>query len=218
MLPYGVAEVCAKLYTESLCRLYDWREGKSSLRAYSEKKLLQAELKGRSPIIKLISPSTVCLKLITPNDVLFRARNLCEDVTLTTTDRYRIDDLMQLLLDDIVDHVRRTQDVKGLHQLFLDRDKSTINVRLKYYNNESEETVPLYPIIKPKKEDDFEMVFIRLNRDDILRMEVLFSDMSTVFPNHHFTVERILEILLIDFIEKYKCGEAKNIITSAINK
>ncbi len=173
---------------------------------------MQNELQGRSPFIKLFTPSKVSLKLIMPHDVLFRARNLCDDVTVTTGDRYKLDDLMQLLLDDIVDHVRRTQDVKGLNRLFMSKDKSTINVRLRYYNNDDDETVPLYPIKKPRKEDDFEIVFMRLDRDDILRMEILFSDMAKVFPDHHFTVERILEILLIDFIEKYERGEAKNII------
>jgi hypothetical protein len=47
-------------------------------------------------------------------------------------------------------------------------------------------------------------------------MDVLFSDMAEQFPNHRFTVERILEILFIDFVAKHKRGEAKNLILSGV--
>ncbi|GAE27115.1 hypothetical protein JCM9140_3231 [Halalkalibacter wakoensis JCM 9140] len=187
------------------------------MRAYSERNLMQAEIKGRSPFLKLITPSKASIKISLPDDVYFRMKNLCDDVTKLIEEQYRPDDLLQLLLDDIVDHVRETQDVKGMHQLFLERDKSTYNVRLKYYQKREEETEPLYPMKKPQPNDEIKMVYMRLVREDILRMEILFSDMAELFPNHHFTVERVLEILLIDFIEKYKRGEAINVIKSVFS-
>lgn len=53
---------------------------------------------------------------------------------------------------------------------------------------------------------------VRLKRKQALRGEVMLSDIATVYPHHPFTLERVLEILLIDFITKYERGEAKNII------
>jgi hypothetical protein len=51
-------------------------------------------------------------------------------------------------------------------------------------------------------------------RKDVLRGEVMLSDIAQVFPNHHFTLERVLEILLIDFIVKYSKGEIRPLYKS----
>ncbi|ERN54339.1 hypothetical protein [Alkalihalophilus marmarensis] len=182
------------------------------MRAFSEVNLIKKEIENqRSVIWRVLTSSTVSVKLFLQNELLFRAKNLCEDVADLTEEHYKLDDLVQFLLEDIVDYVKRKQNIKYMHSLFLKFDKSTHNVRLKHYKNLSDEIKPLYPMNR-EKVVDWSKIRLRIERKDVLRLEVLLADMSKVYADHHFTVERVLEILLIDFVSKYEKGEATKIL------
>lgn len=182
------------------------------MRAFSEVNLIRREIENqRSLLWKLFAPQTVSVKFSLQDELLFRAKNLCEDVADQTEEPFNVDDLVQFLLEDIVDYVKQKQNIKHMHSLFLDRDKSTHNVRLKHYHDSRDEVTPLYPMNKEEL-IDWSEVRVRIDRKDVLRLEVLLADMSKIYQYHHFTVERVLEILLIDFVSKYEVGEAKAII------
>ncbi len=146
-----------------------------------------------------------------PRDIYFRAQVLCEDVYDLTENRFKLRDLVEMLWEDFIDYVRRKQDIKATYQLLLEYDQGTPNVRLKKYDEKNIEEVPLYPVRKPPV-DEVEVFYSKMKRKDALRGEVMLSDIAQVFPNHHFTLERVLEILLIDFIVKYSKGEAQKIV------
>ncbi|WP_100373059.1 hypothetical protein [Bacillus sp. FJAT-45037] len=182
------------------------------MRAFSEANLIKKETDNqRSVLWRVFTPKTVSVKLLLKDELLFRAKSLCDDAADQNEEPYKIDDLVQFLLEDIVDYVKRKQNIKHMHSLFLERDKSTHNVRLKHYQQSNEEVKPIYPM---NREDviDWSEIRVRIDRKDVLRLEVLLADMSKVYEDHHFTVERVLEILLIDFVSKYEVGEAKAII------
>jgi hypothetical protein len=147
-----------------------------------------------------------------PRDIYFRAQVLCEDVYELTENRFNLGHLVEILWEDFIDYVREKQDIKAIYQLLLEYDQGTPNVRLKKYDEKNIEEVPLYPVRKPPVDDEVEVFYSKMKRKDALRGEVMLSDIAQVFPNHHFTLERVLEILLIDFIVKYSKGEAKEIV------
>jgi hypothetical protein len=181
------------------------------LRAFSERDLLGKELNKSNVWKRIFTSRSVTLTLHLPNDIFLRANVICDDICEITEERFKLNNLVELLWKDFLDEVRRKQDVKALYKLLLDYDRGTPNVRLSKYNEESIDEVPLYPVRK-KLVDHTEYVFCRLDRKDVLRGEVMLSDISKLYPQHPFHFERVLEILFIDFVSKYERGEAVNII------
>ena len=46
-----------------------------------------------------------------------------------------------------------------------------------------------------------------MRRKFALRGEVLLADMEEVQPGHGYTLERVFELLYIDFIDKFRKGD-----------
>ena len=157
-------------------------------------------------------PSNVHLKLLLPGDIFLRAKVLCDDVADLTEGRFRLEQLIEILWSDFINHVRKKQNPKNMYRLLMEYDQGTPNIRLKKYDIKGIEEVPLYPIRKKATDDEIEYFFYKMNRKSALRGEIMLSDISTVYPQHPFTLERVLEIILIDFMVKYQKGEAENLI------
>lgn len=181
------------------------------MRAFSELNLIDKELE-KGFIGKLFVPTNVTLKLLIPKELYFRANILCEDVSSSTGERFKLSNLIELLWNDFLEDVIEHQKIKEIYKLLLDYDRGTPNVRLSHYQRNNVEEVPLYPIRKPFGET--ETFYCKMKRKLVLRGEVMLSDISTVYPQHPFSFERVLEILLIDFLIKYQKGEAASIIES----
>jgi hypothetical protein len=152
------------------------------------------------------------LRLMLPRDIYFRAQVLCEDVYELTEERFKLGHLVEMLWEDFIDYVREKQDIKNTYKLLLEYDQGTPNVRVKKYDDKNVDEVPLYPVRKKPIDDEIETVYCRMKRKDALRGEVMLSDIAQIFPQHPFTLERVLEILLIDFIVKYSKGESQEIV------
>jgi hypothetical protein len=45
---------------------------------------------------------------------------------------------------------------------------------------------------------------------------VILADMEEVQPNHGFTLERIFELLYIDFIDKFRKGNSEDAINNIL--
>ncbi|WP_307325625.1 hypothetical protein [Evansella vedderi] len=178
---------------------------------------MSQELNSKSPLGKIFRFENVYLNLLLPAEIHFRAQILCEDVEALTEERFRLDDLISMLWKDFINYARKTVDIKAIYKLLLEFDQGTSNVRVKNYNEEKEEVLPLYPIRK-RTETDIEKVYCKMDRKLALRGEVLLSDIANLYPSHPLTVERVLEILIIDFIEKYRTGEARDLIKIYIER
>lgn len=181
------------------------------MRSFSELNLIEKEMK-KGLVGKLFVPTNVTLKLLIPKEIYFRANILCDDVSSTIVANFKICDLIELLWNDFLDDVIEHQKIKEIYKLLLDYDRGTPNVRLSHYQRSKIEEVPLYPIRKPFGET--ETFYCKMKRKIVLRGEVMLSDISTIYPQHPFSFERVLEILLIDFITKYQKGEAVSILES----
>lgn len=184
-----------------------------TLRAFSERNLIAREMKSNL-ISKIFSSFNIHLKLFLPRDIYFRAQVLCEDVEDITGESFEIDNLVEMLLIDFLDEVIKYQNIKEIYKLLLDYDRGTTNIRLIHYQEHKAEEVPLYPM--RKKSDEYEEYYCKVKRKLALRGEVMLQDIAMIYPNHPFTLERVLEILLIDFIIKYRKGEAKAIIREMV--
>ncbi|MGG0844968.1 hypothetical protein [Peribacillus simplex] len=53
-----------------------------------------------------------------------------------------------------------------------------------------------------------------MRRKYALRGEIILADMEGSYPNHGFTIERVLELLYMDFIDAFRNGDT----TEAIQK
>lgn len=50
---------------------------------------------------------------------------------------------------------------------------------------------------------DIGYVAIKMDRKLVLRGEVFLDDMKNLFPKHEYTVEKVLELLLVDYMNDY---------------
>ncbi len=41
--------------------------------------------------------------------------------------------------------------------------------------------------------------------------------LAKIYPDHPFTLEKVLEIIYIEFIEKFRCGELQNTVVHILN-
>lgn len=182
------------------------------MKAYSEKDLIGHELKHKTILQRIFVSQNVEFKLLLPKDIYLRASVLCDDIYEMTEIRFKLHQLIEMLWVDFIDEVREHQNIKHIYNLLLEYDRGTPNLRFKAYYDPNVEEVPLYPVRKRAEDDSAEIFYCRLKRKLALRGEVMLSDIALVYPNHPFSFERVLEILLIDFISKYGKGEAKKIV------
>lgn len=181
--------------------------------AFSEADLIGQEMH-KSLSTVLLSFFKVTLQIMLPADIFFRAQVLCEDIAEVNGQSFRLDDLMDLLWTDLMDHVREHQDIQETYKLLLEYDQGTPNVRI--VTPKKAEDVPLYPI--RKRRDDVQTYYCSMIRKKALRGEVMLQDIASLYPNHPFTLERVLEILLIDFIIKYRKGKAAKLVMAKLQQ
>ena len=55
-------------------------------------------------------------------------------------------------------------------------------------------------------------MILRMRKKFVLRGEILLADMEEVWPDHGFTMERIFELLYIDFIDQYRKGKSASVV------
>jgi hypothetical protein len=55
-------------------------------------------------------------------------------------------------------------------------------------------------------------VITKIGREDVLRAEELLQDLAYFVPKHELTVEKLIEIVYLDFLLEYTKGRRKNVI------
>lgn len=138
-------------------------------------------------------------EVVVPNDMIVRAEVLCDDITqLREKDKaYTQSELMEHLFIEFLDAVRKhDSNVGAIYNKLMVRKQElpTINGN------------PLFP----SKSNT--TVATRIQRDEVLRAEVLLQDLSYFEPNHKLNVEKIIEIVYLDFLLEYMKGRRKDVI------
>lgn len=120
-----------------------------------------------------------------PRIHLFRMTIVVEDMEDEDCN-FSASDLCEILLEDFIEHIRSKNSMEQLHQI-LESKKHYINDELA----EIEET------------NKYGTVSVKIERKIVRRAEVFFADMEHSFPNHGYTVEKLINILTCDYMSHY---------------
>lgn len=147
----------------------------------------------------LIIDKRLTFEIAVPNELYLRAETLCDDILqLRGKDKeYTQGELVQHVFFDFLDEVRKNDSIVG-----------SIYTRL----NVRKQQLPLVndqPLLPAKSKTT---VFTKVYRDDVFRAEILLKDLTNFVPNHELTVEKLIEIVYLDFLLEYIKGRRKNVI------
>lgn len=166
------------------------------LRSYSRNNLIQKELealpKGKGNFFERLSyrlyrSIKVKYELEIPSSVFLRAITFCGDLSEWYEEDFTPAELMLALYKGFIARVQRENDIQMIYTQYM--------VRLQ------EQTY-----IQPRKKESYIDLEIYLHHDIALRGEMALADMDIHFPNHPFTLEKVLEIDFMFFIEECQKG------------
>lgn len=180
---------------------------------YSEANLLNDELNyqpGRNDFIgrllhKMIKSGNVFLTIQIPVSTYLRAEIFCEDIMDLADEEvlFTQKDLMNLLYQDFLMYAKRNPDIRTIHAMLVNLEQNS-GRKMKLSNKEGGS---VYQVTYAEDKSNLHQLRVDFKRKLGLRGEVLLADMSEEFPNHGFTVEKILEFLYCDFINKFRKGD-----------
>lgn len=191
------------------------------LRAYSNLNLIGEELSLLKPMSEakgflnkmldgwLYSPtSRVTLKIPVPGHMYIRARCFCDDVSEVQGERFRHVQLIDILYHDFLYFIRKNNDPQSIYNMLRLKDGTIV-----ISEHEDERIIDTLD-----DESDYIAEFsYSMARKDALRGEYILSDLSKVYPDHDYTLERVIQILYCDFIDEYSKGKMQNVVERIIN-
>ncbi|MCT8138669.1 hypothetical protein H1D32_13495 [Anaerobacillus sp. CMMVII] len=173
--------------------------------------------------LNIVNYSSVFLDLNVPRSHYFRMKVLCEDISELSGALFTQQKMIELLWNDFINQVKKVPNFEMVYSLLLERETKMIvttkEVLLEERKNSFAffETEKVIPVRKLKKNEIISATFqYRMNRKQALRGEVMLADIAEIHPDHHFTLERVLEIIYCDFIEKYKQGESEKVVEQIV--
>ncbi|MGE6379527.1 hypothetical protein [Peribacillus muralis] len=186
---------------------------------YSAANLLDEELTliGASDFVsrmiyKMTKSSTIVLKVQVPLTLYLRAEVLCEDIMELSDMAFNQNDLLQLLYKDFLLHAKKNPDPMAIFHL-LNRLEKEIGKESSFQLKSGTTT---FNRVNREKQQQMKTLDYSIRRKFALRGEVMLADMEEVQEAHGFTLERVFELLYIDFIEKFKRGGTKDTIENIL--
>ncbi|MEH7375680.1 hypothetical protein [Neobacillus drentensis] len=176
---------------------------------YSRADLLKEELSliGSSDFFgrflqKVNKTSSVLLTIEVPLNLYLRAEVFCEDIHELAEMPFVQNDLINLLYNDFLTYAKKNPDPRALFRLLTSLDQQAgKNTRLEK-KGES-----VFKLSHKDVHQEMKTMQLRMRRKFALRGEVLLADMEEVQPKHGYTLERVFELLYIDFIDKFRKGD-----------
>lgn len=157
-----------------------------------------------------------------PVSVFLRLQVFCEDIEELSDYVFTPQDLIEALYDDFLYFSKKVADIDKIHnQLMLQNElmenvypsgneRSTNDKRLILKNNE---IVSKIQNVSPS----FVTLKIGIKRKKALRGEIVLADMEEQYSDHPFSLEKILSIMVFDFVNEVKNGNAKALIERVLN-
>lgn len=102
-------------------------------------------------------------------------------------------DLAEILIEDFLEHIRSKNSMEQLYQI-LESKRYHVEDNFLYDD-----------------EDKFSTIHIQIDRRTLRRIEVFFSDMAHSFPTHGYTAEKLINILMCDYMKYYALEPAKRL-------
>lgn len=165
------------------------------------KELMQLNEKGfwNRLINSFITHKKLTFTLSVPNELYFRADVLCDDIyqLRESNKKYTQSDLIEHVFSEFLDEVRKNDSSVG-----------SIHTRL----NVRTQQLPMVndrPLIPGRSKTT---VMAKIETEDVLRAEVLLQDLSFFAPSHGITVEKLIEIVYLDFLLEYTKGRRTNVM------
>jgi hypothetical protein len=186
---------------------------------YSSADLLNNELSmiGASDFMgriiqKMNRNSSVLLIIKVPKNLYLRAEIFCEDIEELSGMSFIQNDLMKLLYEDFLIYAKRNPDPVTLLGLLDSIERSGNNNRELFQKGDN-----VFTLVESEKNQEMYELHVRMRRKSALRGEILLADMDVVHPDHGYTLERVMELLYIDFIEKFRKGNGTDALNKIIN-
>jgi hypothetical protein len=155
--------------------------------------------------------SIVLLTINVPLNLYLRAEVFCEDIHDLSEMPFVQNDLMNLLYNDFLLFAKKNPDPLALFRLLTSLDQSGKDSRLEKQG----ETV--FTLIHKDKNQNMKTLNLRMRRKFALRGEVMLADMEEVQPKHGYTLEKVFELLYIDFIDKFRKGNNADAIKKILH-
>jgi hypothetical protein len=181
------------------------------MRVYSELDLLGEELErlNEEPdsFFKLLKRDLfrgqyVSVAIEVPDSLLLRASVLCDDLCELSSRKFSQADLLTIIYDEYLDQVRRSGDLHFIYQNLIFRD---VSMKPEVHRNGQE-----YEVEDLQEKEHTRTIYFKMRRKAALRGETLLSDLAEVFPDHPYSLEKLLEVIYSDFLMRYKKGQLKD--------
>jgi len=176
---------------------------------YSRADLLKEELAliGSSDFLgrflqKVNKTSSVLFTIEIPLNLFLRAEVFCEDIQDLADMPFVQNDLINLLYNDFLTYAKKNPDQHALFRLLTSLDQQAgKDARLEKQGGS------VFKLIHKDVHQEMKILQLRMRRKFALRGEVLLADMEEFQPGHGYTLERVFELLYIDFIDKFRKGD-----------
>lgn len=186
------------------------------MKVYSKNNLLQKSTDMKTTWLNIVNLSSVILELNIPDATYFRMKVLCEDISELSGQIFNQQKMIDILWSQFIDQVKRVPDFKTVHDMLIEREDKRMIVKDEIVQKKNTfmffETSHNVAAKTNKK-----VMQYRMNRKQALRGEIMLADIAEIKPDHQLTLERVLEIIFCDFIEKYKQGESEQAVKQIID-
>ncbi|MGM0890477.1 MAG: hypothetical protein ACQEW5_26935 [Bacillota bacterium] len=151
---------------------------------------------------KMNKTSVILLSIQVPLNSYLRAEIFCEDIQDLSEMPFSQNDLMKLLYEDFLYFAKINPDPKKMFKLLstLERESGKDAILEK-------QTDSIFKLIHKDQHQELETLELRMRRKYALRGEVLLADLEEHHPNHGYTIERVIELLYMDFIDTFRKGD-----------
>ena len=168
--------------------------------SYSQWNVLQDELEGEAaPNLlgklwhRTKQSGSLLLDIYLPVPVYIRGKAFCEDIEELSESVFTQADLINLLYHDWLLFAKRTNNLMTLYNLLTSLEPNERRPKSAFYAGEGG---------TPTKR-----LHVQIKRRHLLRGELLLSDLDGKVPKHGYTIERVLELLYMNFMNKHKNGD-----------
>jgi len=189
------------------------------VKKYSSANLLEDELSSigvsdflNKLLYKLNKNSSVLLNINIPLNLYLRVEIFCEDIQDLSEIAFNQNDLMNLLYEDFLLFAKKNPNPKAVFKLLTSLD----HVGGKECSLEPQGE-SIFKLVHIEQRQSMQKLQIKMKRKLALRGEVLLADIEEVQPEHGYTLERVLELLYIDFIDKFRKGDNETAINNILS-
>ncbi|MFJ7747466.1 hypothetical protein [Peribacillus sp. NPDC097295] len=159
---------------------------------------------------KMNKSSIILLSIQVPLNLYLRAEVFCEDIQDLSEMEFIQNDLMKLLYNDFLTFAKKNPDPRAIFKLLTSLERQAGKD-----SSLEKKTDSVFQLVQRETHQEMQPLHLRMRRKSALRGEILLADMEEVQQHHGYTLERVFELLYIDFIDKFRKGnnvEAMNTI------